>query len=50
MCEESLYDNYEEANQGLVDKLYASRDTLQDIVDQIDQNIGSLMDRSLAPR
>jgi hypothetical protein len=45
-CEEYLYDNYEEANQGLVDKLYASRD----IVDQIDQNIGSLMDRSLAPR
>src|ERR1700730_12748619 len=44
MCEESLYDNYEEANQGLVlvDKLNGSRDTLQDIVDQIDQNIGSL--------
>jgi hypothetical protein len=42
MCEESLYDNYEEANQGLVDKLHGSRDTLQDIVDQIDQNIGSL--------
>jgi len=39
MCEESLYDNYEEANQGLVDKLHGSRDTLQDIVDQ---NIGSL--------
>src|SRR6266404_8725724 len=34
--------NYEEANQGLVDKLHDSRDTLQDIVDQIDQNIGSL--------
>ena len=50
MCEESLYDNYEGANQGLVDKLYASRDILQDIVDQIDQNIGSLMDRSLTPR
>ena len=42
MCEESLYDNYEEANQGLVDKLHGSRDSLQDIVDQIDQNIGSL--------
>src|ERR1700730_12437772 len=42
MCEESLYDNYEEANQGLVDKLNGSRDTLQDIADQIDQNIGSL--------
>jgi hypothetical protein len=42
MCEESLYDNYEESNQGLVDKLHGSRDTLQDIVDQIDQNIGSL--------
>ena len=39
MCEESLYDNYEDANQGLVDKLHGSRDTLQDIVDQ---NIGSL--------
>jgi hypothetical protein len=42
MCEESLYDNYEEANQGLIDKLHVSRDTLQGIVDQIDQNIGSL--------
>jgi len=42
MCEESLYDNYEEANQGLIDKLHGSRDTLQGIVDQIDQNIGSL--------
>ena len=42
MCEESLYDNYEEANQGLVDKLHSSRNTLQDIIDQIDQNIGSL--------
>jgi len=42
MCEESLYDNYEEANQGLVDKLHGSRDTLQDIIDQIDHNIGSL--------
>jgi hypothetical protein len=42
MSEESLYDNYEEANQGLVDKLHGSRDTLQDIIDQIDQNIGSL--------
>ena len=42
MCEESLYDNYEKANQGLADKLHSSRDTLQDIVDQIDQNIGSL--------
>ena len=44
MCEESLYDNYEEANQGLVDKLHGSRDTLQGIVDQIDQNIRSLLD------
>jgi hypothetical protein len=42
MCEESLYDNYEEASQGLVDKLHGSRDTLQGIVDQIDTNIGSL--------
>ena len=42
MCEESLYDNCEEANQGLVVKLHGSRGTLQDIVDQIDQNIGSL--------
>ena len=42
MCEESLYDNYQGANQGLVNKLHGSRDTLQDIVDQIDQNIGSL--------
>jgi hypothetical protein len=42
MCEESLYDNYEEANQGLVDKLHGSRNTLQDIIDQIDQNIESL--------
>src|ERR1700757_3089509 len=40
MCEESLYDNYEEANQVLVDKLHGSRDTLQDIVDQIDQSSG----------
>jgi hypothetical protein len=37
-----LYDNYEEDNQGLVDKLHGSRDTLQDIIDQIDQNIESL--------
>jgi hypothetical protein len=44
MCEESLYDNYEKANQGLVDRLYGSRDTLQDIINQIDQNIGSLPD------
>ena len=42
MCEESLYENYEKANQGLVDKLHGSRDTLQDIIDQISQNIGSL--------
>jgi hypothetical protein len=42
MCEESLYDNYEKANQGLLDKLRSSRDSLQDIIDQIDQNIGSL--------
>jgi hypothetical protein len=42
MCEESLYDNYEKANQGLVDKLHGFRDTLQDIIDQIDQNIRSL--------
>ena len=42
MCEESLYDNYQGANQGLVNKLHGSRDTLQDIVDQIDQNVGSL--------
>jgi hypothetical protein len=42
MCEESLYDNYEKANQGLVDKLHGSRDKLQDIIDQIDQNIGSV--------
>ena len=42
MCEESLYDNYEKANQGLVDKLHGSRDTLQDIINQIDQNIASL--------
>ena len=42
MCEESLYDNYEKANQELVDKLHGSRDTLQDIIDEIDQNIGSL--------
>ena len=41
MCEESLYENYEKANQVLVDKLHGSRDTLQDITDQIDQNIGS---------
>jgi hypothetical protein len=46
MCEESLYDNYEKANQGLVDKLHGSRDTLQDIIDQIDQNIGSLPELS----
>ena len=50
MCEESLYDNYEEANQGLVDKLHGSRDTLQDIVDQIDQNIGSLPEASASIR
>jgi hypothetical protein len=42
MCEESLYDNYEKANQGLVYKLHGSRETLQGIIDQIDQNIGSL--------
>jgi hypothetical protein len=42
MCEESLYDNYEKANQGLVYKLHGSRDTLQGIINQIDQNIGSL--------
>jgi hypothetical protein len=42
MCEESLSDNYEKAKQILVDKLHGSRDTLQDIIDQIDQNIGSL--------
>jgi hypothetical protein len=42
MCEESLSDNYEKAKQILVDKLHSSRDTLQDIIDQIDQNIGSL--------
>jgi hypothetical protein len=42
MCQESLYDNYEKANQGLIDKLYSSRNTLQDIINQIDQNIGSL--------
>jgi hypothetical protein len=46
MCEESLYDNYEKTNQGLVDKLHGSRDTLQDIIDQIDQNIGSLPELS----
>jgi hypothetical protein len=42
MCDESLYDNYEKANQALINKLYGSRDTLQDIIDQIDQNIGSI--------
>jgi|SRR5271166_3035277 len=42
MCEESLYDNYEKANQELIDKLHSSRDTLQDIINQIDQNIASL--------
>jgi hypothetical protein len=42
MCEESLYDNYDKANQGLINKLHGSRETLQGIIDQIDQNIGSL--------
>jgi len=42
MCEESLYDNCEKANQGLINKLHGSRETLQGIIDQIDQNIGSL--------
>jgi hypothetical protein len=37
MCEESLYDNYEKANQGLVDKLHGSRDTLQDIIAASDE-------------
>jgi hypothetical protein len=41
MCEESLYENYEKANQGLVDKLHGSRDTLQDIIAKIDKNIES---------
>jgi hypothetical protein len=41
MCEESLYDNYEKANQGLISKLHGSRETLQSIINQIDQNMGS---------
>src|ERR1700746_1816528 len=42
MCEESLYESYEKANQILVKKLHGSGDTLQDIIAQIDQNIGFL--------
>ena len=39
LCEESLYDNYEEATQALLEKLHSSKDTLQAIIDQINQNI-----------
>jgi hypothetical protein len=39
VCEESLYDNYEAANQALLKKLRSSEDILQDIIDQINQNI-----------
>jgi hypothetical protein len=42
LCEESIYGNYEQANKILVKKLQGSRDTLQDVIDQIDQNVGSL--------
>jgi hypothetical protein len=42
LCKESLYENYEEANQRLADKLHRSRDILQHIIHQIDQNIRSL--------
>jgi hypothetical protein len=41
MCEESLYENYKKANQGLVDKLHGTRDTLQDIIAKIDKSIES---------
>jgi hypothetical protein len=39
LCEESLYDNYEEADQALLDRLHSSEGTLQNTIDQINQNI-----------
>jgi hypothetical protein len=39
LCVESLYDNYEAANQALLEKLRSSENTLQDIIGQINENI-----------
>ena len=42
LCEESLYENYEAANQALLEKLRNSENTLERIIGQINQNISRI--------